>query len=156
MNSKIYDIDHSKLIIWLIPNRLRNARLIVFFQVMCYSIIVLYQSFRRYKAAKEYQLLISPQVCYIQRLLNDRYDYAQRRIIVTDADDKPPLIVYTRAELKPVYLGSKFIYTAGEAGSIKDDFVVKVPGVINFETAEMISLVKTYRLAGMKPKIQTI
>ena len=156
MNNKIYDIDHNKLIIWLTPNRLRNTRLLAFFQVICYSIIVLYQNFVRYKTAKEYQLLISPQVCYLQRLLNDRYDYAQRRIIVADADDKAPLVIFTPAELKPVYLGSQFIYTNGEAGSIKDDFVVKVPGAINFENAEMISLIKTYRLAGMKPKIQII
>jgi hypothetical protein len=156
VNNRIYDIDYSKLVNWLIPTKLRNARQLNFLQVLTYPVTTLYQQFLRYRTAKVYQLTITPQVCYLVKLLNDRYDFALRRITIVDPEDKSPLYVFKTEEAKPVYLGSSFIFTDGEAGAIKDDFIVKVPAAISFEDAEMLSLLKSYRLAAMKTKIQRV
>jgi len=95
-------------------------------------------------------------------LLNDKYDFILRRIRIVDTLDHSPTYIFQEAELKPVYLFLEsenmpiYIYTEGEAGSILDDFVIKVPGTIQFSDNEMLQLVKGYRLAAMKPKIQRV
>jgi hypothetical protein len=156
VNNKIYDIDHNKLVTWITPGKIQKPRFLNLLKSLVYPVISLYLSFRRYRTAKQYQLKITPQVCYLEMMLNDRYDYVLRRIRIVDSIDRPALSIFTKDELKPVYLGSKYIYTSGEAGTIKDDYIVLVPSTIVFETAEMLSLLKSYQLAGMKPKIQLV
>lgn len=156
MNSNIYDITYQKLRAWLIPALIRKPRLVALLQVLSFPIEGIYQAFNRYRLAKRYQLKITPQVCYLEMMLNDRYDFVQRRIRIEDSLEKPPLYLFQNAENKPVFLATQYLFTDGEAGAIKDDFVVKVPMDINFENAEMLSLLKNYKLASMKPKIQRI
>jgi hypothetical protein len=161
MNNKVFNIDHQKLIAWLVPARIRRTRLLAFLKVMISGVVFLYQDFTRFRAAKLYQLKITPQVCYLETLLNDRYDSVQRRIYITDGIDKPPFYIYIHPELKPrsIFLSSegkpRYIYTAGESGLLQDDFIVMVPVDIAFEPAEMRSLVKAYKLGGTRFKIQT-
>lgn len=162
MNTKIYDIDFEKLQQWLIPGYLRKSRLAAFVKVVTSGVVFLYQDFLRFRKQKLYELMITPQVCYLERLLNDRFDFTQRRIRIVDGLDKPPFYIYQQAELKPKYLRSssenapKWIYTGGESGNLQDDFVVLVPAALFFEEAEMRSLVKVYKLAGTQFKIQRV
>lgn len=162
MNQKIYDIDYSKFRQRLLPSFLRLPKWLAWVKCMTYPAVVIYQDFLRFRAAKNYQLLITPQVCYLERLLNDRFDSVERRIVIIDGEDKPPVFLFTEEEDKPVYLFTEeeedeeptFIYTEGEAGTITDDFIIKVPSDIVFEQSEMRSLVKAYKLAGTKFSIQ--
>jgi hypothetical protein len=162
MTDKIYQIDYDKLRVWLVPGRLRRERIIAYLHVVTSGVVSLYLDFLRYRKAKLYQLMITPQVCYLQRMLNDRFDFTQRRILIVDGIDKPPFYIYQHAELKPKYLRRtseakpQWIYTAGESGILTDDFVVKVPAGIIFQMAEMRSLVKAYKLAGTRFKIQIV
>jgi hypothetical protein len=156
VNSSIYDIDYNKLAQWLLPPALRKDKTIGWLAALIRPVVWLYQVFLRYRKQKLYELTITPQVCYLERLLNDKYDYTQRRIRIVDAIDHTPLFIFQTAELKPVYLGAKYIFTDSEAGDIQDDFVIKVPKDITFQDAEMISLVKQYKLAATKFKIQKV
>lgn len=161
VNEKIYDIDHQKLGTWLTPPPMRRSVFLTWMTRMIGPFVVIYQALLLYRSAKIYQLLITPQVCYLERLLNDRYDHTQRRIYITDGEDKPPTYIYQNAELKPLYVynnsegqPARYIYTSGESGDHKDDFIIWVPVAISFENAEMVSLVKGFKLAGTKFKIQ--
>lgn len=161
MNQNIYDINYQKLIKWLTPVPLRGVKFLSLMGVMVFPLVSLYQAFLLYRKAKIYQLMITPQKCYLERLLNDRYDFTNRRIYIDDGVDKPPTFIYQNAELKPLYIYNrsegqpqKYIYTGGESGDLKDDFTVFVPLAISFESAEMISLIKGFKLAGTKFKIQ--
>lgn len=158
MSNKIYDINHNKLVIWLLPNKLKLPVITNWLQALIKPVVTLYLAFKRYRDAKIYQLTITPQVCYLERLLNDRYDNSLRRIYIEDSVDKLPLYIYVAAELKPVYLGSKIIYTNAETGLAPNDFIIHVPIALqfNFEEPEMLSLVKNYKLAGMTPKIKYV
>lgn len=160
VNENIYDIDHQKLDTWLTPPPMRRSIFLTWITRMVGPFVVIYQALLLYRTAKIYELLITPQVCYLKRLLNDRYDFAQRRIYITDGSDKPPTYIYQNAELKPLNIynesedHSHYIYTNGESGDHKDDFIIWVPIDISFENAEMTSLVKRFKLAGTKFKIQ--
>lgn len=139
---------------------MRKETLLAFVGMLVTPISSLYVKFIKYRKAKLYQLMITPQKCYLERLLNDRFDYTQRRIYIDDGIDKTPLYIFINPELKPKYIFKttesqpKYIYTSGESGIYKDDFVVFVPVDVVFDTAEMSSLVKAYKLAGTKFKIQ--
>lgn len=154
MNQNIYDIEHNKLNRWLTPLALRRPVMLSWLNALIVPFTFLYQSFLRYRAAKNYHLRITPQVCYLEKLLNDRYDFVLRRIYITDGIDRPITFIYRGDELKPLFLGSKFIYTSGETSIQQDDFIVFVPADIVFEDAEMRSIVMLYKLAGTQFKIQ--
>lgn len=158
--NKIYDISFSKLAQWLIPADIRAAVITQWLLALIAPIVTVYQAFLRYRTDKLYQLMITPQVCYLERLLNDKYDFVNRGIYIDDPIQKLPTYLYLAAELKSVhlYLQSEdepvYLFTDGEAGEYQDDFIIMVPAIIKFSEAEMLTLVKQYRLAGMKPKIQ--
>jgi len=162
MNPNIFDIDHGKLRQWMVPGRIRKSRILAFLQVLQSTVSFLYQDLLRFRKQKLYELKITPQVCYLERLLNDRFDFTQRRIRIVDSIDKPPYYIYQRAELKPKYIHTRaegkpaYIYTRGESSLLQDDFVVLVPTGLMFEEAEMRSLVKVYKLAGKRFKIQSV
>lgn len=154
MSNKIYDIDFGKVVRWNLRRKKRKPRILALLNAGAKPVVLLYQDFLKYRKAKLYQLMITPQKCWLERLLNDRYDFTQRRIYIDDGVDHPPTYIYQDAELKPLYLGTKIIYTGGESGDLKDDFIVFVPIDLIFEEQEMMSLVKAYKLAGTKFKIQ--
>ncbi|HYH14171.1 MAG TPA: hypothetical protein VD794_03060 [Flavisolibacter sp.] len=162
MNPKIYDIDYNKLTQWMIPSRIRKGRIVAFVQILIYGVSFLYQDLLRFRKQKLYELTITPQVCYLERLLNDRFDFIQRRIRIVDSLDKPPYYIYQKDELKPKYIYLRaegkpaYIYTSGESSLLQDDFVVLVPAGLIFEEAEMRSLVRVFKLAGKRFKIQSV
>lgn len=156
----IYDIDFGKTVRLNIRRKYRLPKILALLNAGAMPIVLLFQDFIKYRKAKLYQLMITGQKCYLERLLNDRYDYTQRRIYIDDSVDKNPVFIYQDAELKPKYIYQQsenkpvYLYTKGESGENKNDFIVFVPLDIAFELNEMISLIRAYKLAGTKFKIQ--
>lgn len=144
----------------MVPIRLRRPRFLAFATALVRPLESVRQSLLRFKAAKEYHLTITPQVCYLERLLNTRYDRRDRRIFIADGIDRPPLYIYARAENKSVFIYTRgedqpvAVYTRGESTYLLDDFIIWVPDSLDFDESEMTSLVKVYKLAGTKFKIQ--
>lgn len=160
MSDTFFNIDFNKLVAERIPLRMRQPRLLAFVAALSGEVAKQYQQFVRNRQANLYGINITPQVCYLEKFLNDRYDFTQRRIYITDGIDYPPTYLYQEEELKPLYLYQEsenqpvYWYTEGESGELKDDFIVWVPVTIDFQEPEMISLIKIYKLAGTKFKIQ--
>lgn len=160
--SRIFDINYPKLTRLLMPPRLRKAIHVSWLNALTYPVNTLYQQFRRNRDANLYRLAITPQVVYMEKLLNDRYDLADRRIRIVDAvtnevtwiyqeEESKPKFVYTETEAQPIYL-----FTEAEIGSEPVDFYVMVPAAITFNENEMSALIDTYKLAGMAYKIQRV
>lgn len=160
--SSIFDIDYHKLIRLLMPPRLRKVVHVAWLQAITYPVNVLYQQFRRNRDANLYRLSITPQVVYMEKLLNNRYDLADRRISIVDAvsnevtwiyqeAESKPKFLYTEAEVQPIHL-----FTESEIGNEPVDFYVMVPAAISFNENEMSALIDTYKLAGMAYKIQRV
>lgn len=156
----IYDIDIIKATRWNIRRKYRKPRILALLNAMAYPVSVIYNDLLVYRSAKLYQLMITGQKCWLERLLNDRYDYTQRRIYIDDSVDKSALYIYKHAELKPrwIYRHSEnkpvYLYTNGESGENKNDFIVFVPMSLAFDVNEMSSLVKSFKVAGTKFRIQ--
>jgi hypothetical protein len=162
MSEKIYDIDFKKLVGWLLPFNMRETVLFAYLKILVSPFVGLHQSFIAYRKAKLYELKITGQVCYLQMLLNDRYDFVLRRIYIVDAIDQTAIYFFQDNELHdvPLYTDSEnnaiTLYTDGETGGqFSNDFVVMVPLAINFSLIEMHSLIVKFKLPSMHFVIQT-
>ena len=155
MNSKIFDIDFEKLGRWLLPVRKRKPAMLAFVLVLAVPFVFIYASFKAYRKQKLYELSLSPQICYVRKLLNDLYDKAARRIYITNAEPRESPFVYRRAENKPLYLATqKYLYGTDET-ILYDNFTVHVPAVLGLDLVEVAGLLSTVVLPGMKFKIET-
>lgn len=160
---EVYDIDFNETARINVPKRLRNCNMMAFVRLIITPFIMVYQAFKTFRQATIYDLGITPQVCYLEKLFNDRYDPVLRGIYIDDgieqegtylymdAEDKP-LILYIDAEEHPVPL-----FTDGEVdGTLMNDFIVFVPLLVsvNYSIIEIASLVNRKRLPGMRFIIQ--
>lgn len=162
MNNNIYNIIYSKLRQWLTPYFLANPKMNAWLAIIIQPVTFIYNDLLNFRTQKLYQLSITPQVTYLQKLLNDRYDYTLRRIRIVDAIDKPPVYLFVRSELKPRGFFTRaennpvYFFARSESGSITNDFVIKIPYSVPFNELELKSLVNAYKLASKKFSIQLI
>lgn len=163
MPSSIYDIDFRRQVRWNTPYWLRTTFWLTWLGVLVYPIAQVYQSFLLYAAAKRYDMMITSQVCYLEMMLNDRYDGTLRRIYISDSVVQDPVFLYEEDELHPVILFREidpfphdplYIYTDQEGSDYGDDFVIWVPTTLTFDPIEMRKLVMRKRLPGMRFSIQ--
>jgi hypothetical protein len=156
-----YNIVLNRLAEWLIPTRLRTAVLLAIVKA-CYTPFVnLHNDFLLYRKAKQYELAMNYQVCYLESFLNDRFDFINRGIHIEDAKNHPAKFIYQRTEGKPFLIFArsesqpKVIYTRGEnLGDYANDFVIFIPIGVLFDEKEIRAMVAT-KLSGKRYKIET-
>ncbi|SFO33300.1 hypothetical protein SAMN05428949_4983 [Chitinophaga sp. YR627] len=160
--SKLFEVDLPKLVRLLVPPRMRKMKHVAWLQALTNPVNYLYQQFRRNRDANLYRLYITPQVVYMEKLLNDRYDISGRRIRIKDALVYDAEYLYQEQELKPVYIYREeenkpvYLFTDDEIGSDSVDFFVLVPSDLTFNDNEMAALIDNYKLAGKRYKIQKV
>jgi len=153
-NRPIYDFDWKKLTRWLVPVVLRQPKLLAFVTACTSGLKYVHSRFLNYKYSTEYDLTITPQVCYLEKALNDRFDYDQRRIKVILGIYYPPLPLFIKDEAKQSVVGQKvesrklLLFRKNETAQFTSDFIVTVPRYLVFDQNEMNALVNKYCLAG--------
>jgi hypothetical protein len=163
INVKRYDIDYTKVVTERVPQELQVPEHVNWVYRLVSPIVYIYNQLNLFRASLLYKISITPQVCYLEKMLNDRYDSILRRIRVIDGVQKELKYIYVRAELKPIYIyrksegkPPKYFYLKGETSDESFDFLVTVPVAISFNLNEMRSLLNTYKLAGKYYSIQTV
>lgn len=156
-----YRIDYSKLIRLLLPVRLRKLATIAFIRALTLPVSSLHASFMAYRNDANYKINHNSQVCYLQAVLNDNFDFVQRRIYITDSE----ILDWTRflwkeSEDKPImlYEDSYFMLNSENfIGADSIDFVVFVPsdlGLVLDDYNRMNAFLRYYKLAGKRYIIQ--
>ena len=102
-----------------------------------------------------YKLAHNGQVCYLRKVLNDRFDIAQRRIKIIDGNKYKREYIYTDGEKKPKFLGTMYLRDDADYSDTGVDFVVLIPTGLNYNDYEMRALIDFYKLASKRYKIQT-
>ena len=164
MNERIYDITYKKLVTTLVPQVLRKPKMMALLNALVNPVVYVYNLFLINRRSNLYKLTITPQVCYVQKALNDKYDSTERRIVITKPKTYDSLFVYEKIESKPVYLYKKlesaapktFLIQKGEAGSFQYDFIVEVPASVPFDINEMTAVIDSYILPEKVYKISTV
>lgn len=141
--SRIFDIDFPKHTRQQTPVVLRKKYQSAWLQAICYPVNFLYQSFLRNRKVNLYNLKITPQVVYLERMLNDRYDISGRRIRIKKSIRYEPAYIFLEVEAKPRYIYTQqenntvALYTVSETQLNPVDFVVNVPADVVFNELEM-------------------
>lgn len=112
-------------------------------QALVKPIVDVYLNFLTLKNATAYDLGITPQVCFLEKMLNDRWDPSQRRINIVKPVVKNPVVLYLKSESKKqsLYLKSEnkpwITYKKNESEAFVVDFIVEVPADVIFDVFEM-------------------
>jgi hypothetical protein len=162
MLNKVYTVVWKKFARWQVRHKWRTAKHLVF----VYSIIAafndLHSRFMQYRANVLYRLGLNYQVCHMEKALNDKYDVVDRRIVIVDAVEFSPTVLFRKSEGKKLVLfkkneaQKKVFFTKGETTQYSVDFVVRVPLAVSFNMIELVGFVKTLHLPGEKFKVQIV
>jgi hypothetical protein len=155
----IYYFNWRKLIRWLTPQPLRKPRLLAFLRAFVSGVQHVHTLFINFKIATEYTLTITPQVVYLEKMLNDRFDFLERRIYITDGISYEPLWLALKDENKPKWLSLKsegkpiWLPLKSEASFFASDFTIVVPPDVVYNENELRARVDKYKLAGKQYNI---
>lgn len=152
-----YKIDFDKLILLLLPTFLRKPKLFAYLKALVSPIASLYTIWSKLRDDNLKMLQYNSQRCYMQGVLNDRYDKEQRRITISNTSNRTQDYIYTEAENTPVFLGTMFLETDFNYAGSTVDFIVYVPqDLINRKINEIVATIEFYVLAGKSYQIVAI
>ncbi|RAJ75541.1 hypothetical protein CLV59_109155 [Chitinophaga dinghuensis] len=157
---KIFEIDYRRLVALLLPPGLRKSRMQAWLNALVYPVQLLYNDFKANRRNNLYRISITPQVCFLEKAINDRYDYVERRIRIADVLLKEVLFIYQRNENKPLMLYRRSdnrplnLYLRTETNSVTVDFLVLLPSGLRYAEDEMRAFIDSYKLASKDYKIQ--
>lgn len=124
----------------------------------------LHFDFLKFREKQVYKVVHNGQVIVLEKVLNDAFDEANRRIFISELPVFDPLYLYTTAENKPVNIGVQYLYPRQAPEVIDVDFILNFPlalkpnnsiALINFEN-RIKALTNYYKLASKRFKIQWI
>ena len=144
-----YNVDYNKLVILLLPTFLRKPKLIAFLRALITPLSNLHYQFLQHQRDDHYKLDHNWQVCYLEAMLNDRFDIDNRRIKIIEGDRYERKYIYTNAEQKQKYLGSLFIRPSSDYSDGGFDFTVDMQGV-SANIYDVEAQVKFYKLEGTR------
>lgn len=156
--SNIYNIDYNKLAVLLLPTFLRKPIILAFAHSLLSPLNNLHSRFINFQKEKEYRLKHNGQVCYLTAALNDRLDYTNRRITITDnIVDGTKIVLYMREEYKHLLItlrcnGATVINRRGYSGAGGLDFWINIPAEVygNINESLIKSITNTYKLVSKR------
>ena len=105
VNVKRYIIDYVKMVRDRVPVDLREfPDLMAYLNVIVGPVVSIYNSLNLYRNLVLYKLTITPQVCYLEKMLNNQYDNTERRIYIEDGSQYEGQFVFQDADSRRVFL----------------------------------------------------
>ena len=159
-----YNTDYTLLAILLLPTFLRRKIIIALMAAMLKPLGLLHGQFVSYSDS----LIIraNNQVCYMQAMLNDEFDYYQRRIRVRVAPVGvvDSLLLWREEQDKPILLCSEgvaestpfLLFRDGQIGTGTSDIEIVFPSSFHLSVSEEIqlkTLINRHKLASKKYRI---
>lgn len=155
-----FDVDIRKLAVQLLPTFLRGATMQAYVKALVKPISDVHYQFVMKRKDNLYIMAHNGQKCYLRAVLNDKYDFDQRRIQIDDGNLFDAEYIYTDAEIDANPFLAKYLtlvlYQDGDLGDTAVDFYVRVPEDIYYNEYEMKYLIDFYKLASKRYKIVTL
>lgn len=130
MNKNYYNIGYSRLALLLLLTMLRQDLIVAFVTALVRPFTVIHSDFDTYRA--QVDTSVNSQVCYLEYLLNNAYDYYDRRIIIRDAPiNYDDFFLFDEPTGKAVMISDgddpAWWVDDGKLGTINADFEVVFP-----------------------------
>ena len=149
-----YNVDVYKLGAYLLPPFLRKKRIYAFLCVFLYPFYWLSKMFKVYRKTSLQKLNVNGQVAYIEKMLNDEFEFEHRYIYITDSESLVPnpsdmyldpsitMTIYPEESENVLYVGS------GNDSNKLVDYIVNVPSFLADEIKRIRTLVEYTKPAG--------
>lgn len=154
-----YNVDIYKLGAYLLPPFLRKKRMYAFLCVFLYPFYWLCKMFKDYRKTSLRKLNVNGQVAYIEKMLNDVFEFENREIYITDSDALKPnvadmyrdpsvtMTIYPESSEEKLYLES------GDESIKSEDYIVNVPSFLADKLEVIKTIVEYNKPAGRTYKI---
>lgn len=158
-----FSIDFRKLVTDMLPPNHRKSKIIDWVYVLISPIKFLHSLFTEFVDKIRFDLRFNAQVINLEFLLNAKFNGGLNTIYILDANNIPPIYIWTRGENHPLYFRTRaefqnsrdnFIRRRSEY-NINVDFIIMVPSSLNFSKSEMVALINKYNTAGKRYTIKT-
>lgn len=106
----IYNINWYRLVKMLVLPAVNKPTLLAFINSALAPIRTNYDKFLDFKADAEYRVQHNGQICYLQKMLNDKFDNSLRRIRVQNVKPKERLYFYYEEDNAPVFFYNEVDY----------------------------------------------
>lgn len=136
LHDNLFLVDYRKRAVELLPTKRRTLVHRAFAKLLVYPFVLILQELRRQRAENIERLTHSSIVGVAQKLLNDKFDPINRRIVIADGQRKNPMYIYTPQEKRPKYLPF-WIYTPETIARETADFEVHVPSAVGLSKEEI-------------------
>lgn len=143
-----------KSIILLIPPPLRKTRFLAWVKVSLSYLYMLSESLKIYRYFLHRDITTTPQVIYIERLLNTRF--GRNDIFISEGYELGPWIWNI---LPPVgefdfYLDQHDSYVFNSNDAVTISFIVNIPSILYIYAKNIAAIVQKYKLPGKSFIIQ--
>lgn len=154
-----FNVDFKKLGMLLLPTFLRRP---IIASLVCSAVTpvgYLHTRLMRLREDTDYRLRHNGQVCHLRGVLNDLFDYDERRIIIEDvAEEDGGVTLYMHEEQRAMILsrqetGKVVVLTQRRfAGANRYDFAVVIPDALKgtIDEARLRAVVGMYKLASKR------
>lgn len=152
----MFELDFDKVIIWLLPRRVRTVFNVAYLKAVLTPLFDLYNEFQEYRADINYKLEHNSQVCYMEAALNDAFDFAERRIFLTESGGEQVTLINRDTDGEALIInddanGGIIIHNDSAYFGGSYDFIVNIP--YQFTEAEIYRLraiVDYYKLPALR------
>ncbi|RXK57578.1 hypothetical protein ESA94_20480 [Lacibacter luteus] len=157
-----YNVDFKKLGLQTMYEHWRKAKHNGWIKAVLQPLVTLYSLFVIYRNTQRYKLQITPQVCFLEKALNDKYDVELRRIYIDEPPEKQAIPLYRKTEAKKQVLYRKseatelVLYRKNETSVFSVDFLIVIPVSIAIDMPELRAYVDSYKLVTKTYTVQFI
>lgn len=156
----MFNVDFKRLAVWVTPHWMRKIKVLILVLAFTWPIRQLYNQFLEFVAAKIYRLSHNGQVCYLEKVMNDAFDIALKRIYITDFGGKERIFFWPETDLRDVDFSiTRYFWENDAYADSGIDFIVHIPmdvATTEPQLAYMRSLLNEYKLAGKNYLIERI
>lgn len=154
-----YDVNFKRMALLMLPTFWRRPLIAAIAYATTTPLNYIYTVFTTFRQSTDYRLRHNGQVCYLQAMLNDRFDLALRRITVTDDPSAAePVVLWQRSEGRSLMLPMRdsglavMVNRRGFSGVNAIDFWVNIPVVLlgTVDIDRLTALVNVYKLASKR------
>lgn len=147
----MFDLIIDTIVEWVNITFLRKEKYLALINCAVKPVKDTLESLRALRTRTKYRLIHNGQICYLQAVLNDRYDNLLRRIYIEDGEVNGGTYVFTPGEELPLYLQT-YIYSYDDWYLNGEYFVVVFPIDFDLELYknEIRAIIDEYKLATKK------
>lgn len=150
-------IDFKNTFISFLLIKLRAAKnLLAFFNCVGDVLNSLMFNYKSWLRDRHYEISITPQVCYIEKMLNDEFDRTQRRIYISEPARLQTNYFYRETDGKNWYFGSGKFFADDTRFKYPYDFIINMPIGLMINKERLTALVNKYKLLGKTYRLKWI